>query len=1051
MFPRQFQLPAHHALSRKRRSNSTRGNNRRVLFKTEHRVSYSGVEEVHLSSHYMNADPSRGDGAYNTVEHAPSVPAPVIHHHHHHGTPSMEEHSGVTDYFGLGPYESLRGSFNPSPLYAGDLPQDQGNEFDPFFPLHFDSFDDPGVSDSKDLPLQDTPESHSQPLPSVTPSPFMPVVGHPGLFYKLPAPSKVEQLVQAAPFQDVVVASLPEAVAPLRVVVPAPSAILPPAVVLASPPAVVLPSPAGRPIPFENPPAATATPPVRWPTPHENQPAVAGQVQNQTHSENHPAGPAVIVVSSPPIGPVQYQQLPELHPAIVLAAPGSASENHQVVAAPVQNQPEVAVPVQPDVLIVHDDDLETQGFVYEEPSQSYWKEKGRLDELGVFSHERWKQMRCIHFILPNMTDNGQATTPKTARVPHFQTSLSEIKRQVASFTASGGNIELKIYQPDQDYSNKFLHVVNSGLAQIQAVDWEQLAEIAYQENAADEKRQHKFKDIGTTGGQCTTRVHSSVGVAKPGKKPGSSAPSIVEAMVALSDYTKNAKFEWMPDGLRPFNYDDRNDPRNKFARRIHNDCCIPAGRIGLTNVENPCGYHCDELNSQLLQYECVPTFNKIVYLHGERFRCALIGYSRRSVDEYLVRADVHGRYVDFVCSEYELFDDKRKHISSDLFSLSLPVKGCIPKFPVEHSPCNMDPWGHYSSVIESTLQLERKFKLNLPERMSLLRAMAVTPNSTYLFVAAATALLEQEDDIDPQHREDFRFGLLVANLMVDIHRSLINQKRSLPPRRFNCYATYRVPDELEWNQQCEKLLILSLTTPDSKQTKSERRTAYRQIRRDLSDVLPYVDVLGGNHLVAIAGTLGLLPFWVTNEIEVHKGRPIEWLLAKFFEDKKQRSKIKVDDMIANVGAALKTRYGGEFTVRTVENIICKVFRRHTFNRSDERFHDIHAHGQHLYYVTRTHVCIVADDGSSTICVKGCLLPKIPFGGTYLTAAELQQELPAKWPGWDPTIKTLGARSLKGLFDKRRGEYPANDFHLKEPMGRNKWLSNQFLITEQRLL
>jgi hypothetical protein len=102
-----------------------------------------------------------------------------------------------------------------------------------------------------------------------------------------------------------------------------------------------------------------------------------------------------------------------------------------------------------------------------------------LDELGVFSHERWKKIRCIHFILPNMNDKGQAATPKTARVPHFQTSLSEIQRQVASFAARGGEIQLKIYHPDQDYSNKFLHVVNSGLPQIQSVDWERLAEIAY--------------------------------------------------------------------------------------------------------------------------------------------------------------------------------------------------------------------------------------------------------------------------------------------------------------------------------------------------------------------------------------------------------------------------------------------------------------------------------------------------------------------------------------------------------------------------------------------
>jgi hypothetical protein len=46
-----------------------------------------------------------------------------------------------------------------------------------------------------------------------------------------------------------------------------------------------------------------------------------------------------------------------------------------------------------------------------------------------------------------------------------------------------------------------------------------------------------------------------------------------------------------------------------------------------------------------------------------------------------------------------------------------------------------------------------------------------------------------------------------------------------------------------------------------------------------------MDVLGGNHLVAIAGTLGLLPLWVTSEIEIHKGQLMNWLLSKFFPDK----------------------------------------------------------------------------------------------------------------------------------------------------------------------
>jgi hypothetical protein len=35
-----------------------------------------------------------------------------------------------------------------------------------------------------------------------------------------------------------------------------------------------------------------------------------------------------------------------------------------------------------------DDGLESQGFIYEQPSTAYWKDKTRLDGMGAFSHER---------------------------------------------------------------------------------------------------------------------------------------------------------------------------------------------------------------------------------------------------------------------------------------------------------------------------------------------------------------------------------------------------------------------------------------------------------------------------------------------------------------------------------------------------------------------------------------------------------------------------------------------------------------------------------------
>jgi hypothetical protein len=455
------------------------------------------------------------------------------------------------------------------------------------------------------------------------------------------------------------------------------------------------------------------------------------------------------------------------------------------------------------------------------------------------------------------------------------------------------------------------------------------------------------------------------------------------------------------------------------------------------------------MNSTMLQYECVPTFSKKVIVEGTRFRCALIGYSRRSVDEYLVRADVHGTYVDFVCDEYDTFENERKHLSPSLFASGVPVTGSIPRFSVLANPCNLDPWGHYSSVIEATLLLDQKFKLNLPERLSLIRALAVTPNSTYLFVAAVSAIVQQ-GRIDPKHRQGYRFGFFLANLMIDIHAGLEKESRKLPPRRFNCYRKYVVPNEQDWNRECDRLLLLHLTTPDTK-VKSERHTAYKDVRHALADIFPYVDVLGGNHLVAIAGTLGVLPLWLTSEIEIHKGRPMKWLLAKFFDNEKERNKLKPDDVISNILAALKTRFAGDFTRRTVENIVCKVFRRHTKNKTDEQFRDILVPEQNLYSVYQNHVRVMSFDGTSTHKTKLPLLHMVPFRGECITLKDLRSKVPDTWPEWEPTVKGLGQTFLDGLFDKRRCAQPDLKFELNCKVTKNIWLRGQFLRTESRLL
>jgi hypothetical protein len=124
-----------------------------------------------------------------------------------------------------------------------------------------------------------------------------------------------------------------------------------------------------------------------------------------------------------------------------------------------------------------------------------------------------------------------------------------------------------------------------------------------------------------------------------------------------------------------------------------------------------------------------------------------------------------------VCHEYDKFDEERKHLSPTLFSLGVPVRNCIPGFAMLKNPCHLDPWLHYSGFLDSTMHLERKYQLSLPERLSLLRAMAVTRNSAYLYVAAASSLL-QVTHLNDIHKKNYRFGLLLANMMVEMRREV---------------------------------------------------------------------------------------------------------------------------------------------------------------------------------------------------------------------------------------------------------------------------------------
>jgi hypothetical protein len=141
----------------------------------------------------------------------------------------------------------------------------------------------------------------------------------------------------------------------------------------------------------------------------------------------------------------------------------------------------------------------------------------------------------------------------------------------------------------------------------------------------------------------------------------------------------------------------------------------------------------------------------------------------------------------------------------------------------------------------------------------------------------------------------------------------------------------------------------------------------------------------------------------------------------------------------------------------VENIICKVFRHHNLKKCDKLYFEVLFPGQNLYSVQQNYVRVTSADGKTTYKAKQPLLENVLFRGKYITTQELRTRLPDSWPGWDPTVKTLGRTFLAGIFDSSRDDYPKPKFDLKFQFDmevrstRNKWLYERYMFTQTRLL
>jgi hypothetical protein len=197
----------------------------------------------------------------------------------------------------------------------------------------------------------------------------------------------------------------------------------------------------------------------------------------------------------------------------------------------------------------------------------------------------------------------------------------------------------------------------------------------------------------------------------------------------------------------------------------------------------------------------------------------------------------------------------------------------------------MDPWLYYSPVIHFSLLLLQKFGLSYPELMSVMVAYTKMPFSTYYFAIAAKALLllSSDDELITSCRS-CRFGLYLFRLMVAFRIEMDKQKINIP-MSWGVDHQVEIPTEVEWDRQCHGMTVICLSVHFSfpiGKSKTNRKATYSKVHQALSRYLPPSDVLLSNHLMAIQGTLGLLPHWVVQECVILGSSPsFKWIASNF--------------------------------------------------------------------------------------------------------------------------------------------------------------------------
>jgi hypothetical protein len=489
---------------------------------------------------------------------------------------------------------------------------------------------------------------------------------------------------------------------------------------------------------------------------------------------------------------------------------------------------------------------------------------------------------------------------------------------------------------------------------------------------------------------CTSRRQSVTGVAKPQIKPGTGDRDVIQCFRVLSSIAKNTKIPWLGKQQEAFVDPDYPERHDMFAGSIDDQNLVEAQRLNETGIEHPCGAHSDKLNSPKPSMSMVVGLSTIV---GNK-RIAMNGYSRLSVDSFLKASGRIEPFVEHLLEMYSSVPYTQQVLSPHTIFDGKEVPG-IPGYPVIESHCNMDPVSFHNQFLFHILVLAQRFRLTFPECIGLQTAYEIFPNTSYYFGVAACTLLR-----GPRRRlrtkfRGFSFGLAMVQLMSqfwEIARSLPSGRR--PGRRFAVYNLPVLPEPEVWDKRCHHKMVTCLhvhALHSTIKSRKEKQKVYKSILLRLCGQAPKVGHLIMNHSMALMAQIGLLPAWIRDEAMIKEDSRYMTYFCGNYKVDKALLLLGCEKLISTVQAAFNSRFNRKFTIRQIENILCKVYRLD--NSSDDGWFDLFFPLQNTFSFEGDKILIYSpDQPDAPQELSGFLINRWPYGDTVMGMEEMVRSM-----------------------------------------------------------